>query len=121
MARYIDADALIVELQKKPIHDGHFVDTQDVSDAIFDVPTIPTASLDVVIDKIKPETPLAGVCLNLSPDDCKNAADFIEWEFFNHLKNLLDVDDLDNIDYLRSLIRVLDEMERAGKEDRIGK
>ena len=35
MPRCIDADALIAELQKKPIHDGHFIHTRDVSDAIF--------------------------------------------------------------------------------------
>ena len=40
MARYIDADALVAELQKKPIHDGHFIHTRDVSDAIFYAPTI---------------------------------------------------------------------------------
>ena len=66
---------------------------------------------------VVPETPPERVHLKLDPSDCKNAAEFIEWEFFNHLKNLLDVGDLDNIDYLRSLIRVLDEMERAGKEE----
>lgn len=70
---------------------------------------------------VVPETPPEGVHLKLEPSDCRNAAEFIEWEFFNHLKNLLDVDDLDNIDYLRSLIRVLDEMERVGKEDHDGK
>ena len=40
MPRYIDADALVAELQKKPIHDGHFIHTRDVSDAIFNAPTI---------------------------------------------------------------------------------
>ena len=38
--RLIDADALVAELQKKPIHDGHFIHTRDVSDAIFYAPTI---------------------------------------------------------------------------------
>ena len=38
--RLIDADALVAELQKKPIHDGHFIHTRDVSDAIFCAPTI---------------------------------------------------------------------------------
>lgn len=40
MARCIDADKLVAELQKKPIHDGHFIHTRDVSDAIFYAPTI---------------------------------------------------------------------------------
>jgi len=40
MARLIDADALVAELQKKPIHDGHFIHTRDVSDAIFNAPTL---------------------------------------------------------------------------------
>jgi hypothetical protein len=38
--RLIDADKLVAELQKKPIHDGHFIHTRDVSDAIFNAPTL---------------------------------------------------------------------------------
>jgi len=56
--------------------------------------------------------------VHLDKDDCKNVAEFLEWEFFAHLKNLLDVDDLDNIGYLRSLIRAMDELFRAAGEER---
>lgn len=70
--------------------------------------------MGIDIDLLINESP-KGMQINLDRDDCKNAAEFIEWEFFNHLKNLLDVGDIDNIDYLRSLIHAMDELYKVGK------
>jgi len=50
--------------------------------------------------------------LLLTKDDCRNAAEFIEFWFF---QNIREDEDMDNIDYVRSLLRVLDELNRASK------
>ena len=56
------------------------------------------------------------VTLNLSKDDLHNIVEFIELNFFEHLKALLNDDEIDNIDYIRSLLLVLDELTRAERE-----
>lgn len=53
------------------------------------------------------------VTLNLDADDCKNLADMIEIYFF---ANIRDDEDMDNIDYLRSMLRGLDELRSASKD-----
>lgn len=50
--------------------------------------------------------------LNLDKCDAENAADFIEYYFF---QNIRDDEDIDNIDYVRSLLRCLDELRAASK------
>ena len=55
--------------------------------------------------------------LDLGLDDCLNAAEFIEEEFFNRLYNLMRAGELDNVGYVRSLIRAMDALYKAaGKE-----
>ena len=55
--------------------------------------------------------------LDLGLDDCENAAEFIEEEFFNRLYNLMRAGELDNVGYVRSLIRAMDALYKAaGKE-----
>ena len=56
------------------------------------------------------------VTLNLSKDDLHNIVEFIELNFFEHLKALLNDDEIDNIDYIRSLLLSLDELTRAERE-----
>lgn len=51
------------------------------------------------------------VQLNLEPADCKNLADMVEIYFF---ANIRDDDELDNIEYVRSILRGLDELKRVG-------
>jgi hypothetical protein len=68
--------------------------------------------IDLLID----ESP-KGMQINLSRDDCLNAAEFIEEEFFNRLYNLMRAGELDNVGYVRSLIRAMDALYKAaGKE-----
>lgn len=55
------------------------------------------------------------ITLNIDAEDAKNAYDMMELEFFPHLKNLLDIDELDNRAYVASLLRVMDELEKAAK------
>ena len=55
------------------------------------------------------------ITLNIDADDAQNAYDMMELEFFQHLKNLLDIDELDNRRYVASLLRVMDELEKAAK------
>lgn len=55
--------------------------------------------------------------LDLDKDDCENVAEFIEEEFFNHMYNLMRAGDLDNVGYIRSIIRAMDALYKAaGKE-----
>ena len=57
------------------------------------------------------------VKLDLGLDDCENVAEFVEEEFFNHLYNLMRAGELDNVGYVRSLIRAMDALYKAaGKE-----
>ena len=50
--------------------------------------------------------------LNLDKCDAKNVADFIECYFF---QNIRDNEDIDNIEYVRSLLNCLDELRAASK------
>ena len=54
------------------------------------------------------------VSLNIDRYDCTNAAKFIEIYFF---QNIRDDEDMDNLEYLRSLLRVIDELKRAAKDE----
>ena len=50
--------------------------------------------------------------LNIEKEDAKNLAEFIEIYFF---QNIRDDEDMDNIEYIRSLLRCLDELKRVSK------
>jgi len=52
------------------------------------------------------------VTLNIEKQTCKNIADFLEIYFF---QNIRDDEDMDNIEYVRSLILAIDELKRAAK------
>ena len=55
--------------------------------------------------------------IDICVDDCLNVAEFIEEEFFNRLYNLMRAGELDNVGYVRSLIRAMDALYKAaGKE-----
>ena len=50
--------------------------------------------------------------LNLTPGDCKNAAEMLELYFF---QNIRDYEDMDNLEYVRSLLNCIDELTRVSK------
>lgn len=50
--------------------------------------------------------------LNIEKEDARNLAEFIEIYFF---QNIRDNEDMDNIEYIRSLLKCLDELERVSK------
>ena len=50
--------------------------------------------------------------LNIDKTDCENVVDFIERYFF---QNIRDDEDIDNIEYVRSLLKCLDELRAASK------
>ena len=50
------------------------------------------------------------VRLDLEPGDLRNIVELFEDQFFEHLKFLLDEGELDNIDYLRSMLRIYDQL-----------
>lgn len=52
------------------------------------------------------------VTLNFDKATCKNIADFLEIYFF---QNIRDDEDIDNIEYVRSLINAIDELNRIAK------
>ena len=54
------------------------------------------------------------VTLNLDAADCQNAAEFIELYLPLALKDFYEAGDLDNIEYIRSMINIYDELKRAG-------
>ena len=59
------------------------------------------------------------ITLNLDRDDIENLIEFFDLSFFDHLKNLLEDGNIDNMAYLGSMTRVYDELNRAqsaGKE-----
>ena len=58
--------------------------------------------------------------LDLGLDDCENVADFIENEFFTHMYHLLLAGDLDNVGYVRSLIRAMDALYKAAGKEPLG-
>ena len=53
------------------------------------------------------------VNLNIDEADCKVAAEFIEIYFF---QNIRDDPDIDNIEYVRSLLRTIDELNRVAHD-----
>lgn len=53
------------------------------------------------------------VTLHIDGNDARNAADLIEIYFFT---NIRDDPEMDNIDYVKSLIRVFDELRRVERE-----
>lgn len=52
------------------------------------------------------------VKLNIDANDCENVADMMEIYFF---QNIRDDESMDNLDYVRSLLRVIDELRKASK------
>lgn len=50
--------------------------------------------------------------LDINKDDCKNAAEVLEIYFF---QNIRDDEDIDNLEYVKSLLRVIDELNRVSK------
>lgn len=54
------------------------------------------------------------VTLNIDKYTCRNIADFLEIYFF---QNIRDDEDMDNIEYVRSLITAIDELRRVSKSD----
>ena len=55
------------------------------------------------------------VSLNLDPDDCKNAAELIEIYLPLAFKDFYEAGEFDNLEYVRSMMKVYDEMKRAAK------
>lgn len=55
--------------------------------------------------------------LDLEPGDLRNIVELFEDQFFEHLKFLLDEGDLDNIEYLRSMLRIYDQLRAAQAEE----
>lgn len=53
------------------------------------------------------------VMLNIDKKDCKNIAEFLELYFF---QNIRDDDEMDNIEYIRSLLNSIDELKRVANE-----
>ena len=54
------------------------------------------------------------ITLNIDKQTCKNVADFLEIYFF---QNIRDDEDMDNIEYVRSLIIAIDELKRVSEEE----
>lgn len=52
------------------------------------------------------------VSLALSKDDCKNIAEFLEVYFF---QNIRDDENIDNLEYVKSLLHSIDELKRVSK------
>lgn len=58
------------------------------------------------------------VRLNLDAADCKNVAELIELYLPQACKDFYEAGEFDNIDWLRSMIAAMDELEEAGKGNR---
>lgn len=56
------------------------------------------------------------ITLNIDRADAKNVAELIELYLPQACKDFYDAGEFDNIDWLRSLIRAMDELKRAAKE-----
>ncbi len=56
------------------------------------------------------------VTLNLGKGDCKNAAEMIEIYLPLAFKDFYEAGEFDNIEYVRSMLRVYDELKKAAKE-----
>lgn len=48
------------------------------------------------------------ITLNIDAEDAQNAYDMMELEFFPHLKNLLDINELDNLEWYIALTSSVD-------------
>lgn len=55
------------------------------------------------------------ITLDLKKSDARNAADMVEMYFFKNIQDLLEIGELDNIEYLRSMIKVYDELNKAAE------
>jgi len=53
------------------------------------------------------------VTLNIGKDDCKNAAELIDIYLPLALKDFYEAGEFDNIEYVRSMLRVFDELSRV--------
>lgn len=53
------------------------------------------------------------VTLNIDKDDCKNAAELIDIYLPLALKDFYEAGEFDNIEYVRSMLRVFDELSRV--------
>lgn len=51
------------------------------------------------------------VTLNIDEATCRNIAQFLELYFF---QNIRDDEDMDNLEYIRSLLFAIDELNRVG-------
>lgn len=57
------------------------------------------------------------VTLDIDREDCKNLFDMVDTFFFENLKLLITEDYLDNVEYVRSMLRVYDELKQVGEEE----
>lgn len=57
------------------------------------------------------------VTLNLDAEDCKNAAELIDIYLPLALKDFYEAGEFDNIEYVRSMLHVYDELKSAGGGD----
>ena len=55
------------------------------------------------------------VTLNLDKADCKNAAEMIEIYLPMAFKDFYEAGEFDNIEYVRSMLRVYDELKKAAE------
>ncbi len=55
------------------------------------------------------------VTLNLDKSDCKNAAEMIEFYLPLAFKDLYEAGEFDNIEYVRSMLRIYDELKKAAE------
>ena len=58
------------------------------------------------------------VTLNLDKEDCKNAAEMIDIYLPEAFKDFYEAGDFDNLEYVRSMLRVYDELTAAAKGER---
>ena len=56
------------------------------------------------------------VTLNLDKADCKNAAEMIDNYLPLAFKDFYEAGEFDNIEYVRSMLRVYDELKKAAEE-----
>jgi len=56
------------------------------------------------------------ITLNIDADDCKNAAEMIDIYLPLAFKDFYEAGEFDNIEYVRSMLRVYDELKRAATE-----
>lgn len=58
------------------------------------------------------------VTFDWDKDDCTNLYDFIELYFFKNLYDLYDIDELDNFGYLKSFVKIHDDLESEINKDK---